>query len=144
MVVYSFKEHIIVLKSMFIIYPIFSFFSLSQPSDILVFSRKMINTTLFPPNFELNRKLSTKMLPPDGQMEEKYSSGPKTNPAPSGTSEGASQKSDNAAASARKAILAFVASSQAGSDFRLNLDMGFKKQVCISEECLSGTGIGQD
>ena len=98
-----------------------------QPADILVFSRKMLNTIIFPPNFEFNRKLSTKMLPPDGLQQESPAGPTRPNKAPGG-GEG-STKLDNAATAAKNAILTFVASSLREGDFRLNLDMDYKKSV---------------
>lgn len=97
-----------------------------QPADILVFSRKMLNTIVFPPNFEFNRKLSTKMLPPDG-IQLDSPAGPRPSKAPGGGD--GSAKIDNAATAAKNAILAFVASSLGEGDFRLNLDMDYKKSV---------------
>lgn len=95
-----------------------------QPADILVFSRKMLNTIVFPPNFEFNRKLSTKMLPPNG-IQQESPAGPRPSKAPGD----GSAKIDNAATAAKNAILAFVASSLGEGDFRLNLDMDYKKSV---------------
>ena len=97
---------------------------LFQPSDILVFSRKMLNTAVFPPNLEFDRKLTAKMLLPDGRHPVETSKSK-----PKATSEGHTGGAENAAVAAKRAIMAFVASYPEGRDFRLNLNLTCKKQV---------------
>ena len=85
-----------------------------QPSDILLFSRKMLSTTVFPPNFEFTRRMSHVMMRPEGEggAPPSETTAAATAAAAAATTERSSSGGSRNAA--KKAILALISASGVG------------------------------